>query len=204
MSTMTDLPFWIPPRCRKSLTFWFRRKRQQRTKSFASKPAMISPTLAKFSCCSIRLLWPSVTSLIRLRVNKLHSRPGRYVNSHFKRFPLLTPSQLCHPVSHFRGRSMGDIERELGEINKDFLYNKAALYFPKDELIDLQGDDGQGRVLVVFSELEYCSTDLRSSQASLSRDSREYIVCCAKYVCRSLCYQTNSHCAAAGPLQGCA
>jgi hypothetical protein len=48
---------------------------------------------------------------------------------------------------------MGDIERELGEINKDFLYNKAIPYSPKHDLVHLQGDDGQGRVLVIFSGL---------------------------------------------------
>lgn len=48
---------------------------------------------------------------------------------------------------------MCDIEKELGEINKDFLDNKAIPYSPTDDLVHLQGDDDQGRFLVVFSEL---------------------------------------------------
>ena len=48
---------------------------------------------------------------------------------------------------------MCDIERELGEIIKDFLYNKAIPYSPTDDLVHLQGDDGQGRILLVYSEL---------------------------------------------------
>ncbi|CAA7270391.1 unnamed protein product [Cyclocybe aegerita] len=58
--------------------------------------------------------------------------------------------KLLNPIADFRGWSLGDIESKLGEINEDFLRNKAAQCPHHGELSLLEADDNQGKVLVVF------------------------------------------------------
>jgi hypothetical protein len=86
-------------------------------------------------------------------VKALSPKHGRHVNSHFSTLSLLINTQLLNPVSRFDYRSMGDIERELGKINDEFLYNNAISYLPKYDMVRLQGDEDRGRVIIVFSEL---------------------------------------------------
>ena len=85
-------------------------------------------------------------------LHELRSRPTR----HLYNFTLPIPGlcvfiQLLNPIAAFRGQSLGDIKRELGEINHDFLENMAAKYSGNDELSLLQANDMQGKVLILFS-----------------------------------------------------
>ncbi|CAA7270365.1 unnamed protein product [Cyclocybe aegerita] len=83
---------------------------------------------------------------------------------------------IVYKASDFRGRLLSDIKRELGEINEDFLDNKAAECPHRGELSLLEADDNQGKVLVVFKMRVKPVHPNPSTYESMQRKSNEKIL----------------------------
>jgi hypothetical protein len=83
-------------------------------------------------------------------MNYAEGLQGIYIIPHFRENSLAYVS-LFSFYTPSRGQSLGDIKRELGEINHDFFENKVAKYSANDDLSLLQANDMQGKVLILFS-----------------------------------------------------